>query len=353
MNNLHLKNMHAKQLLFELKKLLFSNHALWLIVALIVIKVASFQFSPVKSREYSELAYINYMQEFSGELTAENSEKIHAEGVRLNDILSKREEMEELYSFDKITLNEYSDYKNNLSNAEIQYSAFTAVMAKGEIFKDDFHDINPQFFNDLRAEDYLLSLDMDWLFFILCGVILAMTYSKDFSPNISPMLSSTKNGSSFLTLHRIFAGVILCMILSIAFSFVDILSFQFVSRTLSMPLHSIVAFANIPYNLSILGYLIICGMMRLAWTIPLVMLIHAIVMLVRSPFLTLFLTIVLIGVPHFFIGRFPTISLAFLSTHLSAKPVFMGKIMVSAIALFIWIAIMLVLNYVLGKRKKA
>ena len=286
----------------ELKKL-FSLKNSMLFIALLLLKVVIWNMTPSVQYDFSTEVYRGYISKIAGELSDETSAFIENEEKRFDELFSKQDEMERMYSNEEITLDEFSEFNMEYVKAQSEMPAFTEIMEKYTYFEQiSAEGKNPIFFYDLDISEYLSSINIDYLFLIFLVFITTFLLAQDKDNHMYDMVVSTINGRKQLTNARLISSLLFSFVGGIISTCAEFLIFiqQNGASFLNMDLYSIEQFGNCYYDLTIFQYIIAVYGMRIFWSLILVSVIFLTYIFVKNNISSIFIVFSLIFIPLLF-----------------------------------------------------
>ena len=269
------KNFSLSVFSAEIYKTLISKRYILIVIALIILKVymSTSNFTPAKS--YSDSVYKEYMITLEGDLTDEKREFITAERNLINTALAQKDAINEQYSNGTINFMEYWDFMEDYNYAYTRNELFTII----ENHRDYIDQIAEQ-----KEKDAWFVYDTGWrsllhngfdiilyvsILLLFAGIFSDEYASKSSSGGFAQILRSTKNGRNRTFVSKLVASVLISAVLTIIFNAVDII---FVFKNYNMPalnapLLSVQSFSSTNGGITLLQYLIVFVLMRLAGNI--------------------------------------------------------------------------------------
>ena len=124
---------------FEIQKQI-SLKKILICVSLILIQSVFLLYVYGGNHSEEDKIYLEYMEYLEGEISDEKSQYINNERIRLDDILSRKPEMDEQYGSQKISLQEYTNYLY-----EYEYAlSHTSVLDRVRRYDKYLHEISEQ-----------------------------------------------------------------------------------------------------------------------------------------------------------------------------------------------------------------
>lgn len=286
----------------ELKKLFSLKNSMFFI-ALLLLKVAIWNMTPSGQYDFSTEVYRGYINEIAGEMSDETRIFIENEEKRFDELFSKQEEMERMYSNEEITLDEFSEFNMEYVKAQTEMPAFTEIMEKHSYFEQiSAEGKDPIFFYDLDISEYLSSINIDYLFVIFLVFITTFLLAQDKDSHMYDMVVSTINGRKRLTHARLISSLLFSLVGGIISSCCEFFLFvhQNGASFLNMNLYSIEQFGNCDYDLTIFQYITSVYGMRIFWSLILVSIIFLTYIFIENNISSIFIVFSIIFIPFLF-----------------------------------------------------
>lgn len=196
---------------YEIKKLLSLPHILLLLLAL-AIRLALCFYPQNVSHSYSETVYKAYMQQLSGEYTADKKAFIESEYERMEKVIAEHDEMLENYKKDIITLNEYDEYNIKYNEAQAKISTIEYITEKCSYF-DEIGE-KCYFFYDTDWGDFLSENGIDYITAIIIILMISAVFSDEYSSKSRCMILTTYKGRTNTAVCKLCISFIFAFIIS-------------------------------------------------------------------------------------------------------------------------------------------
>ena len=196
---------------YEIKKLLTLPHILLILLALAVGFTLSCYPRNI-DHSYSKIVYKDYMEQLSGEYTADKKAFIQSEYERMEKIISEHDEMTEKYKNDIITLEEYDEHNFSYNEAQAKISTVEYLMEKCSYFDE----IGGQcyFFYDTDWADLLSENGIDYIAAILIILMIAAVFSDEYSSGSRCMILTAYKGKVSASVCKLCISFIFAFIIS-------------------------------------------------------------------------------------------------------------------------------------------
>lgn len=338
----------------ELKKLFSLKNSMFFI-ALLLLKVVIWNMTPSVQYDFSTEVYRGYISKIAGGLSDETSAFIENEEKRFDELFSKQDEMERMYSNEEITLDEFSEFNMEYVKAQSEMPAFTEIMEKYTYFEQIGADgKNPIFFYDLDISEYLSSINIDYLFLIFLVFITTFLLAQDKDNHMYDMVVSTMNGRKRLTNARLISSLLFALVGGIISTCAEffILIHHNGAFFLDMDLYSIEQFGSCNYDLTIFQYIIAVYGMRIFWSLVLISVVFLTYALVKNNISSIFIVFALIFIPFLFNSMIKgNVRNALIGVQLSGVSVLENSIHASLFAgIATFLIALLLLNVAFSKR---
>ncbi len=257
--------MHATALLpYEWKKIRLML-LLPIIVLLLVVKGTSVAGDVGNMQNYFQTRYRTYIAEMEGLDETGQQQFLHDERARLDEILSKSQQMENLLANGQLLTKDYYAYLEEFHTARSEELVFEEL----EQYVTVLHRGNRATGMESKVVydtgyNHYFSRGMDVYLLIaltaLCYGIFTVEYSEKGSQSgFSAILRTTRNGRAKTFRAKLTACVPLCALTSLAFRLCDFLAVRrgFEMVDTDAPLYSVTALSSTPMTLSIGNYLLL------------------------------------------------------------------------------------------------
>lgn len=196
---------------YEIKKLLSLPHILLILLAL-AIRFALCFYPQNVSHSYSETVYKAYMEQLSGEYTADKKAFIESEYERMEKVISEHDEMIENYKNDIITLSEYEEYNGKYNETLAKISTVEYITEKCRYF--DEIGGKCYFFYDTDWVDFLSENGIDYITAIIIILMIASVFSDEYSSRSRCMILTTYKGRTNTAVCKLCISFIFAFIIS-------------------------------------------------------------------------------------------------------------------------------------------
>ncbi len=267
----------------EVFKTLVSSRMLLLLLILLLAKgFYSARLYEAKP-SYADAVYKEYMTALEGPLTPEKSAWIAGERARLNDLLAKKDIMQDKYLREEISLPEYREYLSEYSSAEARSDLFRTIEAHESYLaaRNSGSGKSGWFLYDTGWRR-LFSGDAD--LFLYTAVLLLLTgsfagefVSRSSSGGFAQILRATKRGREETFRAKLVSSGVIAVLLALLSCVTD---FVFLSQNYSLPsptapLGSVELFGAYAGGMSLAGYAALFTALRILGSLMMAMLVCA------------------------------------------------------------------------------
>lgn len=255
---------------------------------------------------YFEVTYNAYMDDLSGVADSQSDEYISLERSRLQEIISKKSQMQNAYAAGQINRDEYSEYLELYYSAESQLDVLDYISERQRYFglySARFNE-NLWYLHDLEYQRYF-SVDFNiWLYLVIL-VLSAGNFVAEFKSNSKggrfyAIMSCTKRGRKQTFWAKQACTVSLATVLFVLYTGAEI---YFLGKAsgfpeLSAPLASLPNFEYLPWRITIGQYIILNIVMQYVGVILFVIIINSVSALTKKLIPTLTVTTLITILPH-------------------------------------------------------
>ena len=267
----------------ELYKTLVSSRLIFVVLLLVCLKIFYAADVNTESTSNAHRFYAEYMHTLEGELTEEKLVYLQEERAMIDRAISLKDAMENAYSAEEITWEEYSAYLKTytyavshdypLVRAETEASYLLSLEEKTGIKGWFFYSDG---WERLYTGEADLFLYMS-LLILLAGTFAAEHFSVGTDGAVIQILRTMKKGRSHTFGAKIISSLLIAFVLSLGFNLIDCVTvFQrFDMPATSAPLASMPIFENVSSSLTVGGYLAVFLLLRIAAALIMAMLVCA------------------------------------------------------------------------------
>ncbi|MEA4832300.1 MAG: hypothetical protein VB118_06760 [Oscillospiraceae bacterium] len=210
-------------LIWELKKQLIKNKAVYIFLLFLSLKIIIFAFSTDYSKTLDDKTYKDYMSVLQGELTDEKESFIPKELWNMKCIMDMKDQMRSDLNKGVISSTEFNKYIDSCYVAEYKSSVLEAkVQTKYVYIKEmEARGIDVCFLYDTGWLSLFLN-GFDILLFMMMVFCFARVFSAERESGFETILTSAKNGRGCIYSTKIKATIILSTAFSLIFIFFTI-----------------------------------------------------------------------------------------------------------------------------------
>ena len=269
--------------LAEVFKTLISSRFIYVVAALLVIKCwyAAETYAPRKS--YSDAVYKEYMTCLEGELTDEKLAFIEEERASIDAVLAKKGAMEQEYTEGTIDFEAYRVYLSEYNYAYSRNELFTTIEEHRDylVKLEEETGVKGWFLYDSGWRN-LFSGDADLflyasLLLLLTGSFAAEYASRSSSGSFAQILRSTKKGREDTFRAKLASGAVIAVTLAVLFGSADTLAVfsGYAMPGFDAPIQSMRMFGSVTGEVTVAGYMVLFGILRISGSLLMAMLVCA------------------------------------------------------------------------------
>ena len=291
---------HSRSLfLAELYKTFIASKYIFLVTILLAVKLVQADSSFASNNSFSDAVYKEYMTKIAGPITDEKRRFIADERAMINDILSRKVEMQQKYINDEITYKEYYDY----------ITKYNYALSRDDHFK--IIELHASYIDRIKTEKGLNAhfvYDTGWraLFFsgfdftLYAAIVLLFAGSfadehstRSSSGSIAQILRVTRKGRSPTFNSKLLSALVVTALLAVIWCGIDILfvAHNYELPLASSPLVSIEAFQNLDTHITIGAYLAVYFTLRIFAALALASLVCALSEVLKKSIVVLAVTV--------------------------------------------------------------
>lgn len=334
---------------FELKKF-FILPVLAFLAVILFLKYMNYLYTPKTSYNFSTEIYNEYIEEIRTLSFDEQGSWLEKEQDRLNNIISRNDEMTDAYTTGKIGLDEFSSYQSKYAKAQMEFPAFNEISHKYEYYQTlESKGVETEFFYDLTVRDYISYLaKADYFFIAFVIFTVAQMLSMDKENKMHEMVISSANGRlNRYKLTAIFLFIFLSFLTTAA---VDIILYfrDNSNELLNYKVCNIEMFSVCGYTVTILKYIIFTLLMKMIWSIALGYFVYLVYILADNKIICLVINTAAIYIPIMLKSVLKTtVSRCFMGVQLCGDSFLTSNVKTSIIFLTIYVILISVVLIVL------
>lgn len=240
------------------------------------------------ANDFSDQLFVEYMTEFSGELTSDKEQKILIEQERIINARNAESALEtQLYNGEFVNRNEFRAEYNKLHNTTLRAEAFNEVLEK-------YYYVLGNRENRFIAFGKYEGLGQDYpdvLMLVAIIIITATTFLNEENTNVSTLIRTSENGRRKVLKMKILALLIfICAGQFLrALCELSVMTLRGNIDELSFPVQSIPFFQNCPYSLTIAQCFLVISTLRLLGYFFVSSLVMLLAVKVKKPLFTVFI----------------------------------------------------------------
>ena len=255
-----------KLFLYEMKKLLWGQKGIILIVLFLIVKIVVSFNQTIPDNHLSptqEGILKQYLQELSGELTEGKIDYIVGEEQAILQASKLLTEAQTDYSEGKISVEEFYNLLDEHSAITERESAFNVLKNKYLYASGDAENrylVYSQGWNGL-----ICARDVDFVMLLLLVVLIVPVFAKEYEGKTFQLIFPTKRGRVSLASAKILSVFFIVLIIGILFFAAESLSFsiRYGLPDGNFPIQSLPYFSASPYNLTLFGAFAVMSAIRL------------------------------------------------------------------------------------------
>lgn len=250
-----------KLFLIELKKLLITGRGILILLAFAVLWILYSIPDRLNEHSYDYETYKSIITRYEGEYTEEKKRAILERSEEINTILEEYAEKCHAYELGEYTLEEFQEIDSQYLVAGMQKSTYDYLVGKCEYY-DSYESEGKYFFFETDAEDFLNSLNYNYLIMIAVLACITSVFSKEYQDRTDDMILTCKKGGIHTYICKAAAvfGVTAVFSAMIYAASAVIYLIKFGSAAIHYGVHNIIAY-NIYGNISIGRYFLQNGLL--------------------------------------------------------------------------------------------
>lgn len=296
---------------FEVKKMLFTQKGLWLLILCLVLKMEFLSVFPEMKDErilLSQKQYDKYLGLLHGENTEEKSTFIITEYESCKQTIDNKETMEQRYKRGELSEEDWQTYAQALNDAYLHQNAAKIFSEKAEQFLGQPQDLLPAHYIYEYGWQTVFTLQKFPDIFLLFGILLltAQCFSAEAAGGMLPVLLASRNGRRHLFLAKLLALLSVSAIAACLFGVLETAVFLLRGwcNDSTAPLYSITIFAECPLDLSLGRAHALCLAVRMVTTLLFAGMFYGVSVWLKNTTNLMFLAMCILVVPMLFDGTF-------------------------------------------------
>ena len=267
----------------ECYKTVISSRLIFAVILLVCIKIWYSVDTNAENFSYSNRFYAEYMTELEGEATEEKLLWLTEEREEINNTIAIQEIMDDAYSHDQITWEEYSVYRERYAYAISRDKPLAKVEAQADYLArlEVEKGVKGWFFYEYGWEK-LYTSDADLFLYMSILILLTGTFASEYLSGcmkgaVIQLLRTTKKGRSHTFWAKLISSATIAFVLALLFNLIDCITIfsRFEMPALGAPLISMPIFEHVAPSMTVGGYLIFFFLLRIFAALVMAMLVCA------------------------------------------------------------------------------
>lgn len=238
----------------ELRKILISNHALFIMLAAVILQLAAGLIPKAYDHPYSIDVYTRYTEKFEGEYTPDKEHYLRCIYEEYSAIIDEYPLYRDEYLAGGISLEEFSDFteRNAIANAEI--STIEYLLEKCE-YLNSANGFQKEIFNDAHIIDFFEGIGFDIIMFAALLCVVIPVFDREYTGKSSALILTSRYGRTRLAMLKMLAAAVVVFVFSWCMSTVRLEAhiIKFGSDFFNMAVGNLMGYDGFG-NLSVLGY---------------------------------------------------------------------------------------------------
>lgn len=249
---------------WEIKKILFKNKGIYVIIAAILLNVCVFAMQDRSiAPNVSTAVYMSYIHQYQGKLNPQKEASIETEYDRVSNSKKYISQLQEQFQEGKISEVQlqnkskvYVQKKANLSSFQCFYNQYLTAKKS----------VSNRYLLNTRGWDVLFNDSITPIILLLLAICIAVpNFSKEYEKDMDQIQLCCENGRTKLFLVKLGAAAILLIVTTLLISILDftIAYFVFDLRNFFYPLQSLALYNGSHFSLSLLSAYILSVVLKL------------------------------------------------------------------------------------------
>ncbi len=199
---------------YEIKKIMTPFTCLVLAGVLVAaVMLTNDAFRP-KRKNFYELTYAAYMEEYGGEWTEEKDAKLQAQLREFEQTIAQKTDMIQKYQNKEIDLNTFDDYMNLLKYAENRVEIVRSLCATSDILRGLNEEGKVAYFVNEMGWNKIIRTNFSYLYLLAIIFAFSGVYAVEYKDRFMQIQSATRNGKLRTNINK-FAIIFTVTILTI------------------------------------------------------------------------------------------------------------------------------------------
>ena len=179
---------------YEIKKIMTPFACLVLAGVLIATAVLSDEAFRTKRKNFYEITYAEYMEEYGGEWTEEKDAALQAQLREFNQTIAQKSIMREKYQNKEISLKTYQDYATVLQYAENRVEIVKSLCNTSDILRELNEQGKSAYFVNETGWNRIAKTNFSYLYLLAILFVFSGVYAVEYKERFIQIQSTTKNG---------------------------------------------------------------------------------------------------------------------------------------------------------------
>ncbi len=194
---------------WEIRKLFRRNKAPFILLVAVVLTLLLARLPRYAEYSYSPGIYLKYTKELSGEYTQEKKAYLEARREEFQHTFEIHDQMEQDYSFDRISLEEWKAHNKAFQRAQNEMSTVEYLLGKCEYY-DSFEAEEKTIFYDTDWKDFVESLGFPLATFAAVLLLVIPVFDNEYQQRSLDTVLTTKKGrrTTYLSKMALVLGMV-------------------------------------------------------------------------------------------------------------------------------------------------
>ncbi len=246
---------------------------------------------------YSDLVYREYMEAMDGMGMEEAKSYLEEEQERLDQAVITHEETSAAYEMDEISFEEFEAANDTYIYAQAQQPAYEAIVARYEYYLEN--EIDGIFFYELDIAAFYNSLNTDFVMVLLICVMVAFSYALEERSENRTIIRTCANGREQFDRCKLWGILTNTLVLAVLFAAIDLIVYgvKYSFAYWGMNSSNVQVMAGFPLDLPVAVVFVLILLIRIVICLLASVINSVIAVRVKKTSLTIFITILLWGIP--------------------------------------------------------
>ena len=179
---------------YEIKKILTPFACLVLVGVMIATVMLSDDAFRVKRKNFYEVTYAEYMEEYGGEWTEEKDEKLKTQLREFEQTVAMETSMIQKYQNKEISLQTFVDYTNVLKYAENRLEIVRSLCSMSDILRELNEEGKTAYFVNEMGWNKMIRTNFSYLYLLAIIFVFSGIYAVEYKDKFMQIQSTTRNG---------------------------------------------------------------------------------------------------------------------------------------------------------------